>query len=144
MAPDFRRAGLKTEVTSAGKFAVVGTAATATHAVFATGLYELAEVNVFVANIFGFVIAFCVSFAGHYWWSFSHMRKDGRALASMARFLVIAVVGFALNNVVLTLWLQLTRWPDVAGLLFSIAVVPALSFLGARLWAFSHNTEASG
>jgi hypothetical protein len=36
------------------------------------------------------------------------------------------------------LWLSLTPWPDLLGLMVSIAIVPALSFLGARLWAFSH------
>lgn len=138
MSPDDRRRKLKTETASVGKFALVGLLATLTHAAVAGGLLQSGLLPAFPANIFGFLVAFGVSFSGHFFWSFSHLRKGGTAWKSMRRFLVIAVSGFALNSTVLALWLELTPWPDLAGLMFSIAIVPALSFLGARLWAFSH------
>ncbi|WP_422378483.1 GtrA family protein [Roseibium sp.] len=133
-----RRQTLKTETAAVGKFAVVGVLATLTHALVAASLLEAGVLTAFPANICGFLVAFGVSFTGHYFWSFAHLRQEGKAWKSMTRFLVIALSGFALNSFVLALWLQLTPWPDLAGLLFSIAIVPALSFLGARLWAFSH------
>lgn len=138
MVTDARRRKLKTETAAVGKFAIIGGLATLTHAGVATGLLTSGALTAFPANICGFVVAFGVSFSGHYFWSFSHLRREGAALRSMARFLVIAVSGFLLNSTVLALWLGLTPWPDLVGLLFSIAIVPALSFLGARLWAFSH------
>jgi len=138
MPDNTRRKQLKTETASVGKFAVVGVLATLTHALVATGLLQSGLLSAFPANICGFLVAFGVSFSGHYFWSFAHLRREGTALKSMRRFLVIALSGFAVNSFVLALWLQLTPWPDMLGLLFSIAIVPALSFLGARLWAFSH------
>lgn len=136
--PDSRRQHLKTESAAAGKFALVGILATLTHAAVAAGLLQSGTLPAFPANICGFLVAFGVSFSGHYFWSFAHLRQRGKALKSMTRFLVIALSGFALNSFVLALWLELTPWPDLFGLLVSIAIVPALSFLGARLWAFSH------
>ncbi|WP_299818964.1 GtrA family protein [uncultured Roseibium sp.] len=138
METDARHRKIRTETAAVGKFAVVGILATLTHAGVATVLLETGTLSAFPANICGFLVAFGVSFSGHYFWSFSHLRRKGAALASMTRFLVIALSGFMLNSVVLALWLELTPWPDLVGLLFSIAIVPALSFLGARLWAFSH------
>ncbi|MEP2706210.1 MAG: GtrA family protein [Roseibium sp.] len=130
---------IRTEAASAGKFAIVGIAATLTHAGIAASLLESGTLSAMSSNVVGFLIAFCVSFGGHYFWSFSHLRENSSALRSMLRFLMIALAGFAINSTVLTLWLRLTPWPDLVGLLFSIGIVPALTFLGARLWAFSHN-----
>ena len=130
---------IKSETATAGRFAIVGVGATMTHATVAAGLFQIGILSAFQANIAGFLAAFVVSFTGHYTWSFGHMRQGGGIGRSMRRFFVIAVSGFALNAFVLTLWLNLTPWPDLVGLLFSIAIVPALSFMGARLWAFSHS-----
>ncbi|MCV0428987.1 MAG: GtrA family protein [Roseibium sp.] len=138
MASDATRQKLKTETAAAGKFAIIGVIATLTHAAVAAFLLETGVLTAFPANVCGFLVAFIVSFSGHYYWSFSHLRRDGTALKSMRRFLVIAASGFVLNSTVLVMWLNLTPWPDLLGLLFSIAIVPAFSFLGARLWAFSH------
>jgi len=133
-----RHKHLKIESAAAGKFALVGVLATLTHIAVAASLLQFGILSAFPANICGFLVAFGVSFSGHYLWSFAHLRQQGKAVKSMSRFLAIALSGFALNAFVLTLWLKLTPWPDLAGLLVSIAIVPALSFLGARLWAFSH------
>ena len=53
----------------------------------------------------------------------------------MARFLIISISGFALNSTILALWLTFAPWPEIYGLWLAIAVVPAFSFAGARLWA---------
>lgn len=129
---------LKTEAGSAGKFVLVGLAATLTHASIAGSLLEGGYLSAMPANVCGFAVAFLVSFAGHYHWSFSHLRTDNTMVIAMARFFVVAVSGFAVNALTLTLWLGLSPWPDLIGLMVSIAVVPALTFAGARLWAFSH------
>ncbi|MES0883547.1 GtrA family protein [Roseibium sp. SCP14] len=138
MAAEATRQKLKTETAAAGKFAIIGVIATLTHAGVASFLLESGALTAFPANICGFLVAFSVSFSGHYYWSFSHLRRSGTALKSMKRFLVIAVSGFLLNSSVLALWLQFLPWPDLFGLWFSIAIVPAFTFLGSRLWAFSH------
>jgi putative flippase GtrA len=138
MTPERKRAALKTEAGAAGKFAIVGIAATLTHAAIAGFLLEAGLLPAMFANLAGFVVAFGVSFSGHYYWSFSHLRQHKTALKAMLRFFLIAVSGFALNSSVLALWLSFTPWPDLIGLMVSIAVVPALTFIAARMWAFSH------
>ncbi len=139
MTRDEKLRHLKTETASVGKFAIIGILATITHAVVAAGLLESELLTALPANLCGYLVAFWISFGGHYFWSFAHLRQEGTATRSIVRFLIISVSGFALNSGILTLWLQLTPWSDLAGLLISIAVVPALTFLAARLWAFSHH-----
>ena len=52
--------------------------------------------------------------------------------------MIVSVAGFALNSTILTLWLTFTSWPELYGLWLAILIVPAFSFVGARLWAFAH------
>ncbi|MEJ8475754.1 GtrA family protein [Roseibium algae] len=134
---------VKTEVGTAFRFAIVGATATLTHATAALALLETGTLSAFPANIAGFLVAFVVSFVGHHRWSFASTQQDGKAHQRMRRFFVLALIGFALNSSVLAGWLGLTSWPQSLGILFSIAVVPALTFFGARLWAFSGSPPAS-
>ncbi|CTQ58100.1 MAG: GtrA family protein [Roseibium album] len=129
---------LKAESAAVGKFAVIGVIATLTHAIVASTLFEAGILSVVPSNVCGFLTAFAVSFSGHYFWSFSHLRQTGTALKSMTRFLVVSIAGFALNSTILTLWLTFTSWPELYGLWLAILIVPAFSFVGARLWAFAH------
>ncbi|TYC53415.1 GtrA family protein [Rhodobacterales bacterium] len=138
MASEARYHRLKTETASAGKFAIVGILATLTHAAVAGGLLQSGALPPLASNLCGYLVAFWVSFSGHYYWSFSHLRRDGTALRTILKFLIVSISGFLLNSTILTLWLMLTPWPEMAGLMFSIAIVPALTFLAARLWVFSH------
>lgn len=131
-----KRERLQREARSAGRFALVGAAATATHALVAMTALRGLGLQPHLANVCGFLIAFAVSFYGHHVWSFAHTREAGSAGRRMLRFLFVALAGFALNSGVLTGWLSLTDWPESLGLLISIAVVPAASFLLARFWAF--------
>lgn len=124
------------EAKSAGKFAIIGLLATGTHALVALLSLKGLGFHPYLANVTGFLVAFAVSFCGHHFWSFSHTRQEGQARRRILRFFIIALAGFALNSGVLTGWLQLTDWPESIGLLVSIAVVPAISFLFARFWAF--------
>ncbi|WP_150524073.1 GtrA family protein [Roseibium sediminis] len=140
---DVRTSRVRAEAATASRFALVGIAATLTHSVVALVALQSSLFGAYGSNILGFVIAFVVSFAGHHFWSFKAQGHHGTAGRRMARFLVIAVLGFLANNVVLTAWLQFTNWPDSVGLIFSIAIVPGLSFLGSRFWAFSDPTPSS-
>lgn len=138
-----RKQKLTQEAGAAGRFLIVGLLATATHAAVALLALEGLGLGPYLSNIIGFVTAFALSFTGHHFWSFAHTREAGQTRSRMIRFLVVALAGFALNSGVLTGWLQLTDWPRSIGLLFSIAVVPVLSFLSARLWAFRTPPDTS-
>ena len=67
---------LKTEGAAVGKFAIIGVIATLTHAIVASALFEGGILSVVPSNICGFLTAFAVSFSGHYFWSFSHLRRS--------------------------------------------------------------------
>ncbi|EFO33499.1 putative GtrA family protein [Roseibium sp. TrichSKD4] len=139
---DARTSRLRSEAATASRFALVGIAATLTHSVVALAALQSEMFGAYGSNILGFIVAFVVSFAGHNFWSFKPRRHHGTTGRRMARFLLIAVMGFLANNVVLTACLQFTNWPATVGLIFSIAIVPVLSFLGSRFWAFSGSIPA--
>lgn len=139
------KARIKQEAGTASRFAVVGAIATLVHSAVALGLFSFGLLSAFPANVVGFLCAFSVSFAGHHIWSFGASRGTQATHRRMRRFFILALAGFLANSSVLTAWLALTPWPDGLGILFSIAVVPGLSFLGARFWAFSaKNSKPAG
>lgn len=124
------------EAVMAFRFALVGIAATLTHSAVALGLHGAGILPALAANLAGFLTAFAVSFTGHHFWSFAALRGAGDTAARMRKFFLLAVAGFLINSGTLLGWLELTDWPESLGILVSIAIVPALSFLGARFWAF--------
>lgn len=128
---------IKTEAATALRFAIVGALATLTHAATALVFLNAGLLQAFPANIAGFLIAFIVSFSGHHFWSFAHLKDGASTRRRMRRFFLLALCGFALNSGILASWLALTDWPEAVGILISIAAVPVMTFLGARLWAFS-------
>ncbi|ADZ68892.1 GtrA family protein [Polymorphum gilvum] len=133
-APVPLAAQLRREALTAGRFVVVGLIATATHAGVALALLWLGVLPAFPANVIAFLVAFLVSFTGHHVWSFP---GTGDAARRMRRFFLLALAGFLVNSGALAAWLEWTPWPDSLGILVAIAVVPAVTFLGARLWAFA-------
>ncbi|GGB61528.1 hypothetical protein GCM10011316_36880 [Roseibium aquae] len=134
---------MKAEAGKAGRFAVVGALATLVHTTVSLGLLQSGMLQAFPANVAGFLVAFCFSFAGHHFWSFAEPNGHSRTTHRMRRFFIIALAGFMVNSGVLTAWLALTPWPESIGLVVAIAIVPGLSFLGARLWAFSAPSRTS-
>lgn len=125
------------EVLTASRFGIVGLAATAVHAGVALALAVPAILPPLVANTVAFLTAFIVSFAGHHFWSFPQdpgTEKQWRA--RLPRFFLIALAGFAANSGALATWLALAPWPDSVGIVLSIGLVPIVTFLGSRLWAF--------
>ena len=115
------------------RFGAVGIGATLTHLATAWATHHGLGLSAFAANLAGFLVAFCVSYFGHFYWSFRLKEGHGR---SLGRFLVVAVTGYALSNVVV--WLVVHRWGqsfDLA-LLGILMVVPTTSYVLSRLWAF--------
>jgi putative flippase GtrA len=119
----------------AARFGVVGLGATLVHVLVYAGLIELLGTAPLLANALGFATAVNVSFIGHRHWTFSDQRQ-ARAQHSLARFWVVALLGFALN----TLFVWLVTGP--LGLAYGWAipliagVTPLLTFVSSRVWAF--------
>jgi putative flippase GtrA len=118
----------------AGRFGLVGIAATALHMTVVWVLIVYVDLPVMIANLAAFTCAFAVSFAGNYLWTFSMPGSPRRALV---RFLVISLSAFAMNNGLLAALLALGWLDEATAVLAAAAVVPFISFVGSRLWGFN-------
>ena len=117
----------------AGRFGLVGIAATLTHLGVAQIVFRMSG-EPLLANGVGFAVAFFVGLLGHYHFTFPGQKSPLRAFC---RYGVIAVIGFLANNVVL---IGLVAWGWVGeafALSVAILVVPAGTYLASRFWGFS-------
>jgi putative flippase GtrA len=116
-------------------FCCVGLLALATHFVVVTMLVG-AGLHPLLANVFGFCVAFSVSFLGHDRWTFP---ARGRARArALYRFFVVAVGGFLINETTYALVLRFTALDYRSGLLIALALAATTTLLASRHWAFAH------
>jgi len=116
-----------------GRFAIVGVAATLTHvgvALLTTYLFALSPLQ---ANLAGFTVAVGVSFQGHLHVTFRVQDPQWRHLC---RFIVLSVTSLAVSSLITALC---TRSGGNIRLAMTLVagVVPASSFLVARLWVFA-------
>ena len=77
-------------------FVAVGCAAAATHWAVAVGCVELAAAAPLVANLVGWLVAFAVSFIGHYRLTFRHSRIPWTI--AIRRFFLVSAAGFLVNE----------------------------------------------
>ena len=119
------------------RFVLVGTAAAAVHWSVVVVLVEHAGWRPLLANVLGWLIAFSVSFSGHYRWTFRH---HGVPLwRSAGRFFVVSACGFAINELAYAL---LLRWSALRYDLVLAAVLMAVAggtYLVSHYWAFRRN-----
>ena len=122
-------------------FVVVGCAAAATHWLIAVASVAVLNFAPLLANLVGWMVAFFVSFSGHYLLTFRHQPK--KLLVSLGRFFLVSAGGFLINELAYAYLLQTTTIPYdllLAEILVGIAV---LTFIVSRLWAFRHKPAAS-
>jgi putative flippase GtrA len=124
--PDIRRAGFW--------FVAVGIAAASLHlGVFAALRHALWPE---LANAMGFGVAFGLSFVGHRWLSFRGTRTPVRT--SLRRFVLTALAGFLLNELVFSALMRLAGWHPLVAQLVAQAAAALLTFGLGRYWAFQH------
>jgi len=95
-----------------------------------------AGVNPLIANSLAFLVTVVLGFIVHSRWSFAgHGRRD-RPVRSSALFLLVNLVGFALNS--FWVWLIAVYWgfSPSAPLLPIIFITPWVSFYLNRRWTF--------
>jgi putative flippase GtrA len=122
-------------------FIAVGCAAAATHWAVAVALVSQAGLAPPIANIAGWLIAFLVSFSGHYFLTFRHTGAPW--VRAAPRFFLISARGFAVNEAAYIWLLRVTSLPYDALLAAILIAVAALTFLASRLWAFRHGGSPS-
>ena len=117
-----------------GWFIAVGCAASLTHWLVVVAIVAGFSVPPLVANLAGWLVAFTVSFSGHYHLTFRYQKSSLWPAAT--RFFVVSAIGFGINEASYA-WLLHATTMRYDVLLFLVLVgVAVLTFVLSRLWAF--------
>jgi putative flippase GtrA len=114
------------------RFGLVGVIATAVHMVVGLGLHEGAGIHAFWANLVAFCCALGVSFLGQTRFTFPDTTADR---AAFKRFVVVALSGLGLNQLIVWVANSLFGIPYWLTLVIIISTVPVMTFLLLKFWA---------
>jgi len=117
---------------NAFSFVAVGTLAALVH-LLVFGLFK----NDFmpeVANLMGFLVAFCFSFAGHRLLSFRDAKTSLQQ--SFQRFALVSLAGFASNQLLFIAFYRALQWSDWMALNLVLVIAALQTFVLSRWWAF--------
>ena len=83
-------------------------------------------------------ISFVVAAANNYFWNrhWTFVHQKAHVGAQGARFFVVSLVAFAVNQLWLVLFIDLLHWRKVVSQAIAIILVTPLNFLGNKLWSF--------
>ncbi len=115
------------------RFGVVGVSATLTHAAILWALVESVQMRPSLATVIGFLVAFNVSYFGHYYFTFRSTQPHKRALPGFA---LTATAGAVLNWLIFVIGTDLLDWNYWITFLIAIASVPIFVFFVSRRVAF--------
>jgi putative flippase GtrA len=115
-------------------FVAVGGAAAAVHLALVYLLVERTGLMPLQANLLAFLVAFAVSYCGHYLFTY----RAQSAPASLGRWLAVSIAGFGANQLMYSALLR--HFGGAAYMLLLLIVtgtVAVLSYCLGRLWAFA-------
>ncbi len=115
-------------------FVIVGSSAAATHWAVAVSCVAYLQFKPLVANIIGWLVAFGVSFSGHYLLTFKHQHAP--LLRAGVRFFLVSALGFGVNEASYALLLYYSSLPYDLLLALVLIGIAALTFILSRFWAF--------
>lgn len=115
------------------RFAIVGFAATATHATTVLFLVERNGIDPLWANFFAFLLAVIVSFVGHYHWTFT---SSIPYTIAFPKFFISALLGLCLNQMIMFCTVSMLALNYQFGLAVVVTLVPVINFLINSLWTF--------
>ena len=83
-------------------------------------------------------ISFVVAAASNYWWNriWTFAQQKSHFGVQGARFFVVSVVAFGVNQLWLVLFIDVLNWRKVLSQAIAIILVTPLNFLGNKLWSF--------
>ncbi|MBL8399210.1 MAG: GtrA family protein [Candidatus Accumulibacter sp.] len=121
-------------------FIAVGCAAALTHWLTAISGVAVWQMPPLLANVVGWLVAFVVSFAGHYRLTF---RNQANSLSlACRRFFIVSSIGFAINELSYAYLLQTTTIAYDTLLAIILLTIAVLTFLLSRWWAFRNRAPA--
>jgi putative flippase GtrA len=115
------------------RFAVSGGLATATHVLVFVLLVEWLAVRPVLAAAPAFMVALFVSYGMNYHWTFS---ASGLHRVLLPRFVVVALLGLALNLGITYAVVDVAHYWYGYALLMVVLLVPLVTFLLSKFWVF--------
>jgi len=116
---------------SAGRFALVGVAATLIHAMVATGLIERWALHPGAANGVAFIAANLASYVANTCWSF----KARMRLHNWGRFVVVSFAAWALTMAIATVVAE-AGGHYLLGIALVVALVPVMTFVAHQKFTY--------
>jgi putative flippase GtrA len=117
------------------RFLLIGGLAGTIHLISEVILVENLHLHPLVANIFAFLIAFCVSFTGQRFLTFADSTQTVQQ--SLPRFFLIAASAFLINQLLFALALFFFPIPYYLALFIVVLTVAAGTFVASKKWAFA-------
>jgi len=116
-------------------FVAVGCTAAGVHLAMVMLLVSQLAWRPLAANVVAWMVAFCVSFSGH--WHLTFPRSGAPLARAALRFLLVSLTGFAINEAMYAVLLHIagTRWYAVI-LFFVLLAVAVMTWLLSSRWAF--------
>lgn len=115
-------------------FLVIGALAALVHYIVAVTLEGGFDVTPAWSNIFGFCVAFPVSYVGHRTLTFADKTKPHHQ--AFPRFLLVAILGFLANQSLVLLALHFTQLPFWLVLAIVMLLVAVSTYMLSKYWAF--------
>jgi putative flippase GtrA len=122
------------------QFSIVGVLAAVAHFVSVWLIVSFLHISPSISNIFAFLIAFQVSYWGHYRISFRHQASSINY--GMPRWLLVSLLSFGINQTLFVYGLK--QWPQFHYLFIlfvSTAIAALLSYILGRFWAFNQKNN---
>ncbi len=120
------------------RFGVVGVAATLTHGAILWALVESVRMRPSIATVIGFLVAFNVSYFGHYYFTFRSNEPHRRALPVFA---VTASMGAVLNWLIFVIANDILSWNYWVAFAIAIGLVPIFVFIVSKRFAFGQRPD---
>jgi putative flippase GtrA len=116
------------------RYGLVGVLASVVHALFSLVLHEWLDVEPLLAHACGFTAGLFTAYLGHYHYSF---RDDGAHRSRFPRFVITALIGFALHQGGVWWLVNQLDWDySTRALPVLMLTVPGVTFLLSKFWVF--------
>ena len=123
---------------SFARFFLIGGGATVVHGVVLYALVTAANIHPTLANVAAFMIAFGVSYIGHYYVSF---RSNADHAKAVIRFFATALIGLTLNTLIFLVVVNLLRLHYFLAFAVVVLAVPPLIFTISKKFVFKTTPE---
>jgi putative flippase GtrA len=117
------------------KFVMVGGTAACVHFLIVILLVEGLHFNPLNANVFAFLIAFCVSFSGQRLFTFGSSNKSIKE--SLLPYFLISLTSFICNELLLSFAIYILNLPYQIALFSVLIFVAVGTYFSSKRWAFA-------